>query len=130
MSLEDISILKEHLPLNFTSDNPSFRNDLILNIRNILIRIRSSVTSHAKQKKFESYSDVTNNSLKLENIEFIKWMREICLESLIPAACYQRKITVISILKLVLDAFCRPSSNFVLGKKAMFSEADYKYLKK
>lgn len=50
MSLEDISILKEHLPLNFTSDNPSFRNDLILNIRNILIRIRSSVTSHAKQK--------------------------------------------------------------------------------
>ena len=57
-------------------------------------------------------------------------MREICLESLIPAACYQRKITVISILKLVLDAFCRPSSNFVLGKKAMFSEADYKYLKK
>ncbi|XP_006812214.2 tRNA (32-2'-O)-methyltransferase regulator THADA-like [Saccoglossus kowalevskii] len=112
----ELGLLKEFLPFNMNSDSSSFRQHLYAYIKRLLVRIRDSciamLKQHDKVIKAKRKSDsicVLPNEFKA-SIDFVDFLFKLCITSLFPGSCYQRKKTSLDLLLATFETMATEES--------------------
>uniref|UniRef100_A0A4W3JD75 Uncharacterized protein n=1 Tax=Callorhinchus milii TaxID=7868 RepID=A0A4W3JD75_CALMI len=110
MSETELNLLREFLPLNLNCDSSSFRQLLQTNIKKALMRIRDSCllclrsqgkSSWSKRRGTEAVTEA--QSILSQGVDFIQWLLELSVTSLLPGLNYQRKRTALLLLSTLLE---------------------------
>lgn len=97
ISQTEVDLLKEHLPYNMKVDSAPFRQQLGSNLQKLLVRLRDSCVTLLKNTK--------ENKRKLDcAVDFVEWLHELCIECLLPGACYQRRKCSLDILQVIYES--------------------------
>lgn len=99
-----LTMLTQNLPYIHSDSDPQYRGSIISLMRKLLIRLRSSLgtlTRPGSQKKAE----VTEQSGTVDDhLNFIRWYVAFLESELHPAASYQRHISSLKMLALLLQS--------------------------
>ncbi|CAH1793264.1 unnamed protein product [Owenia fusiformis] len=99
---EDLDLLRHCIPLNMSSDSPSFRNTFLFCLKHALVRIRDS--------SLRGLGDPSAQS-QISNMEFIHWYIRTMAENLYPGFSYQRLKMALEGLQLFYDNFIQTLGN-------------------
>uniref|UniRef100_A0A8C4SWM5 Si:ch211-225b11.4 n=1 Tax=Erpetoichthys calabaricus TaxID=27687 RepID=A0A8C4SWM5_ERPCA len=111
VSMLELDLLKEFLPLNLNCESSPFRQHLQVGVKKVLVRIRDSClvhlrnkTARAQNRRKESSqgSGALDNEL-IQGIGFVDWLVQLSISSLAPNLNFQRKKTALLILSAVLE---------------------------
>lgn len=114
-----IEVLRSNLGILFSDTDAKFRNDVLSNIKHMIERLRGAVAfltrevsaggalhgdDPSKQDTVEhDQRSGLQESLKIHE-DFLEWLTPVILDELIPTASYQRHITSLKALHLLLSS--------------------------
>nr|XP_022333463.1 thyroid adenoma-associated protein homolog [Crassostrea virginica]XP_022333464.1 thyroid adenoma-associated protein homolog [Crassostrea virginica] len=93
--IEDM-LLRDVLPLNLKVDSAPFRQHLVAHLKRLLTRVRDGAIALTKTKD--------SSTLEL-SLQFIEWLHSVCMNNLVPGACYQRRKTCLEVLAILYETF-------------------------
>ncbi|XP_017580907.2 thyroid adenoma-associated protein homolog isoform X1 [Pygocentrus nattereri] len=99
----EYSTIRGFLPLNMNSESSPFRQHLQAGVRRFLVRIRDSCLASLKsQKNKRGLSEEEEMELE-QGVDFVDWLAQLPLVSLVPGNSFQRKKTALLLLSAVLE---------------------------
>ncbi|XP_048371009.1 thyroid adenoma-associated protein homolog isoform X1 [Sphaerodactylus townsendi] len=105
LSVMDIQLLKELLPLNLNCDSSSFRQFLQASVKKALVRLRDSSLAALRQrmKNKECSTGEDLQSPVVRAVDFVEWLLQLCASSLMSGSNFQRRKSALLLLAAVLE---------------------------
>ncbi len=120
-SLKTFNLLRQNLELLHSDTDAKVRNEVLSNSKHMIGRINGAVSfltreialSHFKHSQISQkngeHLDFTNTvsperSVLQEHLDFLLWYRNFLVNELIPTASYQRHITALRAIRIVVDS--------------------------
>ncbi|XP_013394296.1 thyroid adenoma-associated protein homolog [Lingula anatina] len=94
-SVSDVCLLQRFLLCNMNVDSPSFRQSFITQFRHLMVRVRDSAIGMVKTGQLSPELTAL--------IDFVDWVVVLCVSSLFPASCYQRRVTALQLIRVVFE---------------------------
>ncbi|XP_063171374.1 tRNA (32-2'-O)-methyltransferase regulator THADA-like [Candoia aspera] len=108
LSEREIQLLKEFLPLNLSCDSSSFRQLLQALVKKALVRMRDSSLALLRQQtviKKEGLLGKDPERSLLQAVDFVDWLLQLCMTSLMSGSNYQRRKTALLLLAAIMETF-------------------------
>jgi len=107
LSTNCYSMIQSVLPILFADQDGEFRNELLKSLRNLILRVRSSTHSAAKESE-RRISKLGNHVAELNDVletatRFMKWFIEFCSESITPGRSYYTASMALKTLHIMAD---------------------------
>ena len=107
-----LNIFKANFYVLFSDTDAKFRNDVLSSVKYMCERLRgatSFMTRESLHMESRSVTDLSSqdepfSKLLEKHVSFINWFVSFLLDELVPTASYQRHITALKALELLLDS--------------------------
>nr|XP_039248472.1 thyroid adenoma-associated protein homolog [Styela clava] len=104
ISRSTLNALQHAIPFNVSSQDPAFRQWLLNSMKKFLIRLKGNMLQLMKVKsKVEMKEE--NNKILLIYAGFVTWLGIFCISQLYTSAPYAKRVTSISLVKLITNTF-------------------------
>ncbi|XP_054712926.1 thyroid adenoma-associated protein homolog [Uloborus diversus] len=100
LSSEELQLVMEFIEYNMNIDSASFHQQLLAQLRTLLVRIRDSLAQEYRLK-----SKSVDFELDLAQIGFIECLLKTTFKNLYPGACYQRRNFCLQVLNMAFEVF-------------------------
>ncbi|XP_033122227.1 thyroid adenoma-associated protein homolog [Anneissia japonica] len=122
----DFDLIKFFLPYNLSSDLPSFRQQLMMLIKKLLIRLQDSGRLHYKNSKTTNCPSQSEAANRIHAYKgFLDWFVELLFSGLQSGSCYSTRVSSLSALS-ILSKFQSGCSWY--GDSIIFSPKNVKLL--
>ncbi|KAI9731269.1 MAG: hypothetical protein M1818_007894 [Claussenomyces sp. TS43310] len=105
---EALKLLRDHLFILHADTDAKFRNDLLSNTKHLIERIRNVMANFARDFRScppGSIAPEVQQSKRLESHQnFVRWYINFLANELVPTAAYQRHVTALKALHMVLKS--------------------------
>ncbi|XP_007435523.1 thyroid adenoma-associated protein homolog isoform X1 [Python bivittatus] len=108
LSEREIQLLKEFLPLNLSCDSSSFRQLLQATVMKALVRMRESSLAVLRQQTVNKKECLLGKDRErglLQAVDFVDWLLQLCMTSLMSGSNYQRRKTALLLLAAIMETF-------------------------
>ncbi|XP_070618935.1 tRNA (32-2'-O)-methyltransferase regulator THADA-like [Erythrolamprus reginae] len=108
LSETEIELLKEFLPVNLSCDSSSFRQLLQATVKKALVRMRDSSLAVLRQQQVNQKESLVSKDREkglLQAVDFVDWLLQLCITSLMSGSNYQRRKTGLILLAALLETF-------------------------
>ena len=103
-----LRMLQESIPYFYTEDDAKSRSDFYSTAKRLCIRLHHTIVRLRKSDTlFNSHSEALKQREKVQltkHLEFVQWLFEFSCAELQPTASYQRHVTSLKVLHLMLKS--------------------------
>uniref|UniRef100_K1PGZ0 Thyroid adenoma-associated protein n=1 Tax=Magallana gigas TaxID=29159 RepID=K1PGZ0_MAGGI len=96
LSKTEDTLLREVLSQNLKIDSAPFRQHLVAHLKRLLMRVRDGAIALIKSG---------DSNLLDVSLQFVEWLHTLCIDNLVPGACYQRRKICLEILSILYETF-------------------------
>ncbi|XP_077967603.1 tRNA (32-2'-O)-methyltransferase regulator THADA-like isoform X2 [Styela clava] len=104
ISRSTLNALQHAIPFNVSSQDPAFRQWLLNSMKKFLIRLKGNMLQLMKVKSQVEMKE-ENNATLLTYSGFVTWLGIFCISQLYTSAPYAKRVTSISLVKLITNTF-------------------------
>ncbi|XP_033103076.1 thyroid adenoma-associated protein homolog [Anneissia japonica] len=98
----DFDLIKFFLPYNLSSHLPSFRQQLMMLIKKLLIRLQDSGRLHYKNSKTTNCPSQSESANRIHEYKgFLDWFVELLFSGLQSGSCYSTRVSSLSALSIL-----------------------------
>ncbi|BFZ12162.1 hypothetical protein BsWGS_15202 [Bradybaena similaris] len=104
MSDAEAHLLQEFITANLKTDSTAFRQQMTSALKKMFVRIRDSCLTAVRNSR-------THESFLATSIQFVEWLHQLLMDSLLPGSCYQRQQTSLAVLRALLETLVYQPNN-------------------